>query len=246
VAPTPVELERALLTRDDPALARVYADLLLADGDALGEFAVLHQRGETGLARAWLATHAERLFGVHAPALHHALSELRWSHGFLRGVTISGRLATEPRQLVQGLLALRVARLVTSVSLEDGGADALEAVFRSPLRGQLVHLKLRERDAAALAPLGGEWPALTHLSVRSDDLPAVVELLARSPTLPHLESLALLTGFPSREVVTSLLGTAASFSHLRSLRLSVLSTDPHLPALQQLVPGLFLDEGWLT
>jgi hypothetical protein len=207
---------------------------------------VLTQRGESGLARAWLAANAEKLFGPWTHAVHHELSELKWSHGFLRGVTVARRRSDTPLgPLISGLLTLPVARLVTSFALEDAGADALLSLHAAPLHRQLVHLKVRERNSAAL-PLGGDWPALTHLSVHSSDLPAIVERLAPSSTLPHLESLALLTGFPDRDLGSTLLTHATSFAHLRSLRVSLLTTDPTLPSLQRALPGLFVDEGWLT
>ncbi len=241
------ELELALIARDDAETARVFADGLLARGDVRGEFAVLTQRGESGLARAWLANHAERLFGPWTHAVHHELSELKWSHGFLRGVTVARRRSDTPLgPLIEGLAALPVARLVTSFALEDAGPDALVALHAEPLGPRLVHLKVRARSAGALEPLGRDWPALTHLSVHSAEVPAIVERLAPSPTLRHLQSLALLTGFPDRDLGATLLTHATAFAHLRSLRVSLLTTDPTLPSLKRELPGLFVDDGWLT
>ncbi len=242
-------LERSLLERDSPEAARVYTDWLLTHGDPRAELAVLHQRGETGLARSWLVANAAALFGGLDVRLNREVHELRWSHGFLKGVSVALR-NTEPHAapatILAQLLALPVSRFVTSLGLEDVGAEGLHAVLASPRAAQLQHLKVRERDAEAVLALAtATLPALTHLSLYTHGLEAVVEALAPSAALRTLRSLALVTGFPPRELPAVLLAHAEAFQHLQSLRVTLSATDRRLRVLKERIPALFVDDGWL-
>ena len=168
-------------SRDSEEPWAVYADWLIAHGDARGEIAQLQLAGKTVEAKRVLGQHLHDLCGTDAGKL---VFEFR--HGFAVGCTIVAESDTDEllEDITRAFLASPMARFVESLRFglaghgnENDWAPTLHAVANSPRAAHIRELRFDRYDyhdsEISWTPFGdftGAWsklPALELLHIKS-------------------------------------------------------------------------------
>lgn len=166
--------------------AHVLADWLQTQGDLRGELAAVYERQGVPGAMQFLENH-EALLGEASHALGGEVHSLKWSHGFVTGVSLKRggyESRTELATLTRDFLASPLARFVTdlrfglaSYESDNDWTDTLRAVVESP-RGPFIK-KLEFDDYTYedceiswtpfgdFSPFWSKLPRLEHLHIRS-------------------------------------------------------------------------------
>lgn len=186
----------------------VYADWLIAHGDARGEIAALQQAHRTTEAKRILGTHLRELCGTDSGTL-----AFEYRHGFAVSATITVAPESEPLEdVVRAVLASPMGRFLENLrfGLADAAGDndwspTIHAVGDSPRGPRVRSLAFDHYDHGdselswvAFGDFSGAWrklPALERLVIKSGaggelgriELPNLVSLTRISGGLSHAE-----------------------------------------------------------
>lgn len=214
------ELEGAFERTFDESAARVLADWLTSQGDPRGELAALFQQARPDAAKAFLATHAERLFGELEVHFDSELYDFTWRNGFLDGASLARRAyhsRTVLSELTRDFLALPIARFVTklrfglaSFESDNDWSETLRAVAESARAPFLRELRFDdytyedcELSWTAFGDFSPYWaklPALEHLHIRSGEGGTLGDLV-----LPNLKTFIRESGGLAETEIRSIL-----------------------------------------
>lgn len=204
------EIEKA---PDDPRAYLVYADVLQARQDPLGELIVLQHQGATKAATALVKKHAEHFWGRLAKPTGRSL-KFESQFGFLKSVSVGWPMAEQDGETEQdcvddlnALLDLPIARFLQRLSLgpvtwdEEGEGMSFQVLIdtlvarKRPLTvrelwlGNVGDWDISNTSTGSFGPLAPLLPSLEMLTLCAGDID-----LGKNVSLPLLKHLALRTG----------------------------------------------------